>query len=94
MFYYEINYSITNRYDLNPLRIVGFVKCFADEAKTEEFTQIPFVQLGVDLAYADVKGATKAEVTANIETVVLPLMETEEVQTKLEEDYEIHMLGL
>lgn len=94
MFNYEISYSITNRYDLQPLRVVGFVKCFADEAKTEEFTQMPFQELGVNLTFADVKAATKEEVTANIEAVVLPILDKEEIQERLTEIYDLYMLGL
>jgi hypothetical protein len=93
MFFYEVSYSITNRYDLNPLRVVGYVKCFTDEAKTIEFTQIPFSELGVNITYSDVRAATKEEVTANIEAVVLPMLETEDVQIKLQENYEIFTLG-
>jgi hypothetical protein len=93
-FYYSIEYSITNRYDLNPLRVVGHTKCFADVDLTQQFTEIPFSELGVDLSYQDVKASTKDEITANIEAVVLPLMEAENVQAKLQEAYEIYTLGL
>lgn len=94
MFYYNVEYSITNRYDLNPLRVVGFVRCYSDEVKTEEFTQIPFSELNVNLNYQDVKADTKEGVTANVEAVVLPLMQQDNVQAKLQEDYEINQMGL
>lgn len=94
MFYYTINKSITNIYDGQPLRIVGNVSVFNDEAKTDLLTQIPFSEIGVNLSVSDCPTTTAEEFNAFVEEKALEGINQPEIQNKLLEVQTLHNLGL
>lgn len=94
MFYYNVNKSITNIYDGQPLRIVGNVSVFTDEAKTSLLTQIPFSEIGVNLSVSDCPTTSKGAFEIFIEEKVLEGINQAEIQAKLEEVKVVQDLGL
>lgn len=94
MFYYTIEKHITNIYDANELRIVGHVKCYGDEAKTQLLTELPFGNLGVTISVAECPKGSKEEFDAYIEEKVLEAVNKEEIQSKLTEIKMLKDLGI
>jgi hypothetical protein len=94
MFYYQINKSITNIYDANPLRIVGFVRVFIDEAMTQPLTDLPFNELGIYLSFSDLNVTTTEEFDTELSRIVIAEVEKENIQTKLNEVKKAFDLGL
>lgn len=94
MFYYTVNKNITNIYDGQPLRVVGNVSVFEDEAKTTLLTQIPFSELGVNLAVSDCPTDAADNFNGFIEQKVLEGINQSEIQAKLHQVQQIYNLGL
>ena len=94
MFYYTINKSITSIYNALPLRIVGNISVFEDEAKTVILTQIPFSEIGVNLAVSDCPTTSKEDFDNFIEQKALEGINQPEIQSKLEQVKLVHDLGL
>jgi hypothetical protein len=86
--FYEINKVVTNMYDGQGLKIQGHVKVYTDEAKENYLTELPFNELGVpseQLVFANISHSTKAEFDQAVEGLVMPYVEAEAIQAKLEE---------
>jgi hypothetical protein len=95
--FYEINKVVTNQYDGQGLRIQGHVKVYTDEAKQEYLTEIPFTELGVpseQLIFANIPHSTKEEFDQAVEDLVMPFVEQEDIQAKLEEVKVAKELGI
>jgi hypothetical protein len=95
--YYEINKVVTNMYDGQGLQIQGHVKVYTDEAKKEYLTEIPFNELGVSseqLVFANIPHSTKEEFDQAVEDLVMPYVEVESIQAKLEEVKVAKELGI
>lgn len=97
MYYYELIKQVTNIYDGNPLRVVGFVRVFTDEAKTVALTELPFNALGINesqLLVSNLPHSTAEEFNSAIEAIIMPLVDSAEIQAKLDEIKTLKDLGL
>lgn len=94
MFYYTVNKSITNIYDGQPLKVVGNVSVFNDEAKEQLLTQIPFTEIGVNLSVSDCPTTSKEDFDSFIEQEALSAINQPEIQVKLTEVQTLYNLGL
>jgi len=94
MFYYTVNKSITNIYDGQPLRIVGRVNVYEDEAKEVLLTEIPFSEIGVNLSVADCPTTSATDFNNFVEGKALEGINQPDIQAKLEQVKLVHDLGL
>lgn len=97
MFYYEIIKVLTNKYDGQPLQLSGYVKVYVDETKTDYLTEIPFTDLGIPqekLLFSNIPHSTKAEFDQAVNDLVMPYVETEAIQNKLQEVKEARDIGM
>ncbi|KOC32556.1 hypothetical protein [Clostridium botulinum] len=93
-YFYTINKSLTNRFDTNPLRIVGFVEVFNDKEKNKKLTDISFNELEINLAFADCPHESKETFDKFIEDKVKTGLQKEEIQDKIKEIETAADLGL
>lgn len=92
--FYTVEKNITNIYDGQPLRIVGHVDVYADEAKTVLLTEMPFSEIGVNLLVSDCPTDTAENFNNFVESKALEAINQPEIQAKLEQIKAVYDLGL
>jgi len=94
MFYYTVIKLITNIHDNLPLRVVGKVEVYTDEAKQELLTEIPFDKIGVNLSLSDCPTDTAENYNNFVDQKALEGINQAEIQAKLEQVKLAKDLGL
>ena len=93
-FFYNVKYETTNRYDGNPLHVVGRVEVFNDEAKTIKLTEIPFSNLGLYIEVSECPIESKEVFEEYINVRALQSINEYSIQVKLLELKNLYEIGL
>lgn len=95
MFYYDVDKKVTNITDNQPLKVVGTVIVYTDEAKTEKLTEFSCNELGLTKIYiSDCPIDTVENFNNYVDGLFLNAVNQADVQTKLKEVANLKVLGL
>ena len=94
MFYYTINKSVSNLYDMEELNIIGTVDIFSDKTKLDKITTMSFVQLNLNLKFKDCPSSSKENFNEYIDKKVMEKIIEEKPQKKIDEIKRAKDLGI
>lgn len=92
MYFYDYKGAVTNQYDYNALQVVGSINVYLDEEKTQHLTDLMFPTF----PFAEIPGEqrTKEGFQEFVDTKVMELVNSPEVQAKLDEVRFAYEMGL
>ena len=92
--FYEIEKKVTNITDSQPLRVVGFIKVYSDEAKTDYLTEFSNNELGLNISVSECPVDTIENFDTYVDNLFISAVEEPEIQSKLQEIVVLKSLGL
>ena len=92
--FYEIEKKVTNITDSQPLRVVGFIKVYSDEAKTDYLTEFSNNELGLNISVSECPVDTIENFDTYVDNQFISAVEEPEIQSKLQEIVVLKSLGL